>query len=427
MSNRAFPRTTQKRIFALCFSLIALVLIVWLATGLLSGSSEIYLFLIHDVATDPDRQIFISGFVISFLLAMVIVDLTLWMPRFDFLNRIVATNSLMYGLLGLVMSVLRRPLLSREVFISEFLLSTCLLIIFYNLSHKLFPMRICVLPDTPLESFQRHPMVKAISAPLSVAVTGEFDALVTNLRKTFDSTSKNLLDTIASRRLVIFDANTIIEVLWGRIPLSNLTTEKVRSFSPPPIYKKIKRVTELLLIVASMPIALTIALITSLAIFIDSPGPILFRQKRTGFRGETFTLLKFRSMVDARQDDNIFAAKEDKRITRVGRVIRRLRLDELPQLWNVILGEMSIIGPRPEQEQFAQRYNSVIPLYAFRHNVPPGITGWAQVMHGYAASDQEAREKLEFDFYYIKNMSAWLDLVVLVKTVRTILLGSGFR
>ena len=132
-------------------------------------------------------------------------------------------------------------------------------------------------------------------------------------------------------------------------------------------------------------------------------------------------------MVHSSESVSRFANKKDTRITRVGAFLRRSRLDELPQLWNVVKGEMSLIGPRPEQESFVERYRERIPFFDFRHTVPPGITGWAQVMYGYADSDERARAKLEFDFYYIKRMSAWIDILVLTKTVRTIILGIGAR
>ena len=136
-------------------------------------------------------------------------------------------------------------------------------------------------------------------------------------------------------------------------------------------------------------------------------------------------MMKFRSMFVASQPRNRFAEKMDAQVTRVGRVLRRLRLDELPQLWNVLKGDMSLIGPRPEQLEFSQRFDRLIPFYGFRHTIRPGITGWAQVMYGYAASDEQTRAKLELDFFYIKHMSAWLDLVTLVKTLRTMIIGPG--
>ena len=136
-------------------------------------------------------------------------------------------------------------------------------------------------------------------------------------------------------------------------------------------------------------------------------------------------MFKFRSMLVKGNHEPRFPEKRDKHITRVGKVLRRIRLDEIPQLWNVLRGEMSIIGPRPEQPQFTNRFNELIPFYGFRHTIRPGITGWSQVMYGYAASDEQTRAKLEFDFYYIKHMSAWLDLVTLVKTLRIMIIGPG--
>ena len=126
-------------------------------------------------------------------------------------------------------------------------------------------------------------------------------------------------------------------------------------------------------------------------------------------------------------EKNSFAKENDSRITPVGRLLRRFRLDELPQFWNIVRGEMSLIGPRPEQVAFAEHFTQVIPFYSFRHSVPPGITGWGQVMHGYADSEVATRTKLELDFFYIKHMSLWLDLLITIKTARTILLGSGAR
>ena len=250
---------------------------------------------------------------------------------------------------------------------------------------------------------------------------------MTNLRGEANSQTSHLLAALAQQRIPVYDTDSFMEKLWGRIPLDHLTPMEIEAFTPPPIYKNIKRGGKLALILILLPLVAVMALIIAIAIRLDSPGPVLFRQQRTGLHGTSFTMLKFRSMVVGSDDENRFAQPKDKRITRMGRLLRRLRLDELPQLWNVVRGEMSLIGPRPEQEQFTERFNQLIPFYGFRHTIPPGISGWAQVMYGYAASDDQTRAKLEFDFYYIKHMSAWLDLVVLVKTLQTIILGSGAR
>jgi sugar transferase (PEP-CTERM system associated) len=181
----------------------------------------------------------------------------------------------------------------------------------------------------------------------------------------------------------------------------------------------------LLLLVLTLPVML----MTALLIKLDSPGPVLYRQKRLGLHGEVFTLCKFRSMrVDAEAGgDPRWAQQQDPRVTRVGRFIRPMRIDELPQLINVLAGEMSMIGPRPERPHFVEQLARVIPLYRERAYVKPGITGWAQVNYPYGASVEDAREKLAYDLYYVKNRGLLLDLLILLATVRVILFREGAR
>jgi len=176
-----------------------------------------------------------------------------------------------------------------------------------------------------------------------------------------------------------------------------------------------------------IPIGLVGILIATI-IKADSSGPVFFRQTRIGYRGISFSMIKFRSMhPEPDSPRSQFAAHNDQRITRIGRFLRRTRLDELPQFLNVLRGEMSIIGPRPEQPAFAEDFSKTIPFYSLRHTVRPGITGWAQIRHGYAASEQETRIKLEYDFFYIKHISWWLELIIVIATLKTIILGSGHR
>ena len=166
--------------------------------------------------------------------------------------------------------------------------------------------------------------------------------------------------------------------------------------------------------------------LVALAIRLESEGPVLFRQIRTGRNNREFRILKFRSMrTDAEADGARWAQREDPRATKVGRFIRLTRLDELPQLINVLRGEMSFIGPRPERPEFVRELEKSIPFYDFRHVVRPGITGWAQVLYPYGSSVNDSREKLQYDLYYIKNYSLALDLVIIFKTARVVLSGSG--
>ena len=185
------------------------------------------------------------------------------------------------------------------------------------------------------------------------------------------------------------------------------------------------------LLIAAMLILFTLPLMLLIALLIkcDSRGPIFYRQERVGLHGRGFSLFKFRSMCrDAEPEGNpVWAAKRDPRITRVGRLIRYTRMDELPQLWNVFRGDMSLIGPRPERPYFVEQLAAAIPLYAERHSVKPGISGWAQVSIAYGASFEDAREKLRYDLYYIKNRSFFLDLQIMVLTLRVVLLQRGAR
>lgn len=191
---------------------------------------------------------------------------------------------------------------------------------------------------------------------------------------------------------------------------------------------KRKKVLDFFIVLFALPIVLPISLITALIIKIDSKGPILYKQKRVGFLGQTFTLYKFRSMeLSSEKNGAQFAKKNDPRVTTFGRFIRKFRIDELPQFWNVVKGDMSVIGPRPEQVSFVENFTNEIQGYQYRHVVKPGITGLAQVHNGYAASLNGTKRKLKLDLIYIKNFSLKLDLIIVWKTIKTILTGFGSR
>ena len=191
----------------------------------------------------------------------------------------------------------------------------------------------------------------------------------------------------------------------------------------------IKRVFDLLCATLLLVVTLPIMLLTMLAIKLESRGPVLYKQERVGLNGRTFHVVKFRSMrTDAEQDGTPrWATCDDDRVTRVGRVIRLVRIDEFPQLWNVFKGEMSMVGPRPERPFFVDSLTKDIPFYAIRHSVKPGVTGWAQVKYEYGATVEDAKQKLQYDLYYVKNHTLFLDLLVMFETVSVVLTGKGAR
>lgn len=173
-------------------------------------------------------------------------------------------------------------------------------------------------------------------------------------------------------------------------------------------------------------LSLPIALLAALLIKLDSRGPVFYRQERVGNNGKRFVLLKFRSMrVDAEQSGPVWASKDDDRTTRVGRIIRKVRIDEIPQFWNILRGEMAFVGPRPERPHFVAQLAQEIPYYEQRHLIPPGLTGWAQIKYPYGASIEDARQKLQYDLFYVKNQSLMLDAIVLFETIKIIIFGRG--
>ena len=180
---------------------------------------------------------------------------------------------------------------------------------------------------------------------------------------------------------------------------------------------------------ALLLIALPIIVVTAIAVKLESRGPAFYRQRRVGLYGEAFDVIKLRSMrTDAEVGGKaVWAQKDDPRVTRIGRFIRKVRIDELPQVWSVLKGEMSFVGPRPERPQFVADLEERLPYYAERHVVKPGITGWAQINYPYGASIEDAREKLEFDLYYAKNYTPFLDLLILLQTARVVIWPEGAR
>jgi sugar transferase (PEP-CTERM system associated) len=191
----------------------------------------------------------------------------------------------------------------------------------------------------------------------------------------------------------------------------------------------IKRMFDLLVSAALLVVSLPIMALTALLIKLESPGPVLYRQERVGHGCRNFTILKFRSMgIDAEKDGKPrWAGQNDSRVTLTGRFIRRTRIDELPQIFNVFFGDMSFVGPRPERPYFVQDLTQKIPYYGVRHTVKPGITGWAQVRYPYGATDEDAMHKLQYDLYYVKNHSLFLDLMILFQTAQVVLWGKGVR
>ena len=234
---------------------------------------------------------------------------------------------------------------------------------------------------------------------------------------------------IAGRR--VYNARQLKESLEGQVEIEHISENSFGHLAPDSIYAPLKFYVDVFTALAALIVLSPFLLLVAIAIQLESKGPALFRQQRMGYRGQPFTIYKFRSMREPDgtiihpQADMTLA--DDQRITGVGRFIRKTRVDELPQILNILLGQMSWIGPRPETIRLAAMYESELPFYAYRHIVRPGITGWAQVKQGHVTSVEDVRHKLQFDFYYVKNFSIWLDALICIHTVRVILTGHGAK
>jgi lipopolysaccharide/colanic/teichoic acid biosynthesis glycosyltransferase len=253
-----------------------------------------------------------------------------------------------------------------------------------------------------------------------------YDAIVADLHSRMPPNWERFLADCALSRLPVYHITQIIESLTGRVQIDRLSENDLGSLSPSFIYEKVKRLADIVFLAAVTPVVIPLAVIISIVISIDSSGPVLFRQPRIGFCGKRFVLLKFRTMRIDRRGPS-YTEDSDSRITRVGRFLRTYRLDELPQIVNILRGEMSWIGPRPESIELANWYERELPFFRYRHVVRPGITGWAQVNQGHVAGIKDSRFKIHYDFYYIKHLSPWLDLLIAFKTLPVVIRGIGAR
>ena len=230
----------------------------------------------------------------------------------------------------------------------------------------------------------------------------------------------------------VIEGTSFYEMLKGKLIVEQINPAWLifsKGFQKSRTKRFFKRTLDIILSIILLILLLPVIIITAILIKSDSKGPVIFSQKRVGENKNQYLVYKFRSMVEnaEKQSGPVWAQDKDPRITRVGRVIRKLRVDEIPQLWNVLKGDMSFVGPRPEREFFVEKLEDVIPYFTERFTVKPGITGWAQVCYGYGASVEDAIEKLNYDLFYIKNMSIFMDLMIVLRTIKIVFFGKGAR
>ena len=302
--------------------------------------------------------------------------------------------------------------------------------IYFFVSRRLRP-RIAIVPTgavAPLRQIETVDWVMLREAELDRV--RDCHAIVADFAHLSDQWEAFLADAAIEGRMV-YQVQQLLESLTGRVQVRHISENSFGSLVPARAYSAIKHLVDWLAVIALLPVLVPLLGLTALAIKLIDGGPVLFRQRRAGRGGQQFWVTKFRTMkVAGVIEDQRLAAmtdEDDVRITRLGAILRRTRIDELPQVWNILRGEMSWIGPRPEAQVLSAWYTGDVPFYRYRHVVRPGISGWAQVNQGHVAAVDDIHLKLQYDFFYIKYFSPWLDILIVFRTVRTMMTGFGSK
>ncbi|MBZ9808848.1 sugar transferase [Mesorhizobium sp. ESP-6-2] len=299
------------------------------------------------------------------------------------------------------------------------------------ITRHLDPYRLVVIPGGDVERLRTLPGVHWFWITSPGTVIERANGVVVDLRADLDAEWERYIADRALSGTPVYHVKQVSESLTGRVAIEHLSENTLGSLNPNQAYLKIKQaidwISALVVVVALSPFVVLIALLIRL----DSEGPVLFRQPRIGYRGRIYTVYKFRSMRQqagiGSDKDKAITKLDDDRITRIGHFLRKFRIDELPQAINILRGEMSWIGPRPEAVVLSHWYEAELPFYRYRHIVRPGVSGWAQVNQGHVAAVDDVMEKLHYDFYYIKNFSPWLDVLITLRTIKTMITGHGAR
>lgn len=317
---------------------------------------------------------------------------------------------------------------SAKVLLLGFLLMPVLLAIFYTFDRRDRKLRLFCIPSGEVGLLKNTRLIKFKPLHRPALPSTPFNGVVVDFRDNKLSAEwERFLSECALKKVQIYNCLQLKEAITGQTDVKHLAENDFGDLAPSEFVMFTKRLIDLVFLILVSPIAIPLMLVIGVWIILDSDGGPFYIQERMGLGGNYFKVVKFRSMTIDHDGSHFTERDERHRITRVGKFVRKYRLDELPQFWNVLKGEMSLIGPRPESAKLAEWYQKEVPFFMYRHVVRPGISGWAQVMHGYAAGVDEMKDKLAYDLYYIKHFSLWLDLLIWYKTIKTIVTGFGSR
>jgi lipopolysaccharide/colanic/teichoic acid biosynthesis glycosyltransferase len=372
------------------------------------------------------------GSCVAFLVALYLFRRVVTLPGVGIVGHVLPALAAGYGFVFAIFLALRLDY-SRLSFGISFALAGLFLFVIAMYLRRRKGQRFYLVPSPGMADLASIPNVEWIMLREPKLPPDKGPVLIADLRAEMGEEWERLIAATALAGHPVYHLKQVQESITGRVEIEHLSENHFGSLLPNHSYRKMKRLLDLGLAVLLLPLLLLPGLAVALLIKLETPGPVFFRQKRRGYRGSSFSVVKFRTMLhrtDGPPGDDRQAAitrDGDDRITRSGRFLRRTRIDELPQIWNVLKGEMSWIGPRPEAIALSEWYEGELPFYIYRHIVRPGISGWAQVNQGHVADLESVFEKLHYDFYYIKNFSAWLDLVILARTIVTVVTGAGAR
>ena len=353
-------------------------------------------------------------------------------PGVKQLGAVVPTFIASFGAVALVILAFRFDY-SNQVLLLNFVASVAAYIGVISLATKVGRSTFYAVPGGRIDRLANVGLVVEV-LPTPALPAHEGAIIVADLHADLDERWERLLASAALEGVPVFHFKQVYEAATGKVWVEHLSENSFGSLLPNMTFMRLKRLFDMAVVLVLLPLLFVPLLVIALLVRLDSPGPILFRQERVGFRGRPFKVTKFRTMrvetlSDCTEERRVRAITDenDPRITRLGAFLRRTRIDELPQMFNILLGHMSWIGPRPEALDLSNWYQQEIPFYDYRHIVRPGITGWAQVNQGHVTELQDVDHKLQFDFYYIKNFSYWLDFLILMRTAQVVFSGHGAK
>jgi lipopolysaccharide/colanic/teichoic acid biosynthesis glycosyltransferase len=358
-------------------------------------------------------------------------------PGIAAVGYILMSISIAFGLMVAAFFMIRIEY-SRIQFFSSYMIALLIYTIIHIKVAARHRQRLGVVPSASTQSLPRFDKVDWVPLSIQDTKVPNVDAIIVDLHCEHGDDWDVRITQYVLQGIPVYHFKQVLEQISGRVEIYHLSENVLGSLNPNDFYLKIKAVCDAAIALLMLAFLLPILICLAVLVKVDSPGPALFRQQRIGFRGRPFTVYKMRTMRStvlsaASGSDQgalrqaAMTAEDDPRITRFGRLLRRTRLDELPQLINILRGEMSLIGPRPEALALSKWYEEEIPFYHYRHLIKPGVTGWAQVNQGHVTNVEDVREKLYLDFYYVKNFSFWLDVLIAVRTAWTMVSGRGAR